>query len=144
MSSVSANSDERIMGFVAHASVVAFGPGILVGVLIWLNQREKSQYASMHGLQAAIYQLVGMIVAMALWVIWGVLYAFSMIPIMQNPEQFEDAPPPLFWVGLGAMVVPLLVMVLWGMYGLWGSVQALRGRDFHYPGVGRLLEASSV
>ena len=32
--------EECLMASVAHASVVVFGPGIMVGVLIWLTQKN--------------------------------------------------------------------------------------------------------
>ncbi len=133
--------DECLMASISHASVVVFGPGILVGVLIWLTQKEKSSFASRQGLQAALYQLLGMIVSMALWVVWGIFYAITWIPLIQNPEQFEAAPPPIFWIGMASMVVPLVIMLAWALYGLWGALRSLRGHDFRYVGLGRFLSA---
>ncbi len=131
--------EECMMAMIAHASVVIFGPGILVGVLIWLTQKEKSSYASNHGLQAALFQLLGMILTMVLWVVWGIFYALTWIPLMKNPEQFEAAPPPIFWIGMASMVVPLIFMLVWTLYGLWGALKTLRGREFRYALIGKLL-----
>jgi hypothetical protein len=39
-------SDERLMAAIAHGSVVVTGPGIVVGVLVWLTQKEKSPWAA--------------------------------------------------------------------------------------------------
>jgi uncharacterized Tic20 family protein len=133
--------DEYLMAAIAHASVVVFGPGILVGVLLWVTQKEKSAYAAGQGLQAALYQLIGMIVVAAAWMVWGIFYAITWIPLIQNAEQFEDAPPPIFWIGLASMVIPLLAMVVWALYGLWGAWKSLRGQDFRYAFIGRLLDA---
>jgi len=131
--------EECLMAAIAHASVIVFGPGILVGVVIWLTQKEKSPYASRQGLQATLYQLLGMIVITALWTVWGIFYALTWIPIVQNPEQFEDTPPPIFWIGLASMVVPLMFMLAWALYGLWGALKSLRGHDFRYALIGNLL-----
>lgn len=138
--SKSPSREECLMASIAHASVVIFGPGILVGVLIWLTQKERSSFASGQGLQAALYQLFGMIVIMALWILWGIFYALTWIPIMQNLEQYEDAPPPIFWIGLASMIIPLIVMLAWALYGLWGALKSLRGHDFHYILIGKLLK----
>jgi len=135
------SSEERLLASMAHASVVLSGPGILVGLLIWLTQREKSAYASRQGLQAAIYQLLGMVVFVVLWVAWGIFYAISMIPLMCEPSHYQDAPPPIFWAGIISMVVPLLLMVIWGAYGLWGALRCYRGADFRYALIGRRLLA---
>jgi uncharacterized Tic20 family protein len=133
------SSDERLMAFIAHASVVVFGPGILVGVFIWLTQKEKSLFAARQGLQAALYQLLGMIVTVVMWIFWGIFYALTWIPLIQRPEQFEDALPPIFWIGQASFIVPLLGMLAWALYGLWGGLQSLRGRDFGYAIIGRLI-----
>jgi len=140
--STNPSREERLMASIAHASVVIFGPGILVGVLIWLTQKDKAPFASKQGLQATVYQLLGMIVIMALWIVWGIFYALTWIPIMQNLEQFEAAPPPIFWIGLASMVVPLIVMLAWALYGLWGALKSLRGHDFSYVLMGKLLTSS--
>jgi uncharacterized Tic20 family protein len=137
--SVTPSSEERLMAAIAHAAVVVFGPGILVGVFIWLTQKEKAAYASNQGLQAAVFQLVGMILTMVMWVAWGIFYALTWIPFVQNPELLDGPPPPIFWIGMISMVVPLLVMLAWSLYGLWGALQTFRGRDFRYPLIGKLL-----
>jgi uncharacterized Tic20 family protein len=134
-------TEERLMAVLSHGSVVMSGPGILVGVLIWLTQREKSAYASRQGLQAAAYQLLGMIAIIGLWIAWGIFYAISMIPMMREPARYEDAPPPIFWAGLISMAVPMGLMVLWGLYGLWGALQCWRGREFRYAILGKRLPA---
>jgi uncharacterized Tic20 family protein len=127
------------MAALSHAAVIVSGPGILVGIIIWLTQREKSPYASRQGLQAVVYQLLGFLAIIVLWFIWGIFYFLSFIPMILNPNQFQDAPPPIFWVGLGAMVIPLAFMVVWGLYGLWAALMTLQGRDFNYAFIGRLL-----
>jgi len=133
------SGEERLMAAFAHASVVVFGPGILVGVFIWLTQKGKAAYASKQGMQAAVYQLVGMIVTMALWVVWGIFYALTWIPFVSNPELLDGPPPPIFWIGMISMVIPLLIMLAWSLYGLWGALQSCRGRDFRYLMIGKLV-----
>lgn len=132
------NLDERLMAAIAHGSIVANGLGILVGVVVWLTQREKSAYAAGQGLQAAVYQLLGMGVSVALWVAWGIFYALTFIPLIQQADQYESAPPPLFWWGMGSMLIPMAVMGLWGLYGLWGAFKTWRGEPFRYALIGRL------
>jgi hypothetical protein len=139
MTSSTLPSEQRLMAAIAHASVVVFGPGVLVGVTIWLTQRKESAYASHQGLQAAVFQLVGMIVTTGMWIAWGICYFLTFIPMIQNPEMFEDEPPPAFWIGMASMVVPMLLMLGWIAYGLWGAVQCLQGRDFSYAFLRRYL-----
>ena len=135
------SKDECLMAALSHASVVIFGPGILIGVLIWLTQKEKAAFAARQGLQAAVFQLIGTLAVMLLWVLWGIFYALTFIPLIQDPEGFEAAPPPIFWIGLASMVIPFFAMLVWTLYGLWGALKTFRGDDFRYVLIGRLLPA---
>jgi uncharacterized Tic20 family protein len=139
MMASTSRQEENLMAAMAHAAAVILGPGIIVGIFVWLTQKEEAPYASRQGLQAALFQLLGMIVAVILWTAWGIFYALTWIPLIQNPGQFESAPPPIFWIGLGSMAIPLLAMLAWIAYGLWGAVQCLCGRDFQYILIGRFL-----
>lgn len=132
-------SEERLMAAIAHASIVTTGPGILVGVVIWLTQKEKSAYASWQGLQAALYQLVGMIIIVALWVLWGIFHGFTYIPMFIRPQQPPEWAIILFVIGIVAMVIPFAFMVIWGIYGLYGALQCWLGKDFRYALIGTLI-----
>jgi len=134
------SQEERLMAAIAHGCVIATGPGIIAAVLIWLMQQEKSRYAAGQALQAAVYQLLGMIVIVVLWVGYTVLWTIAMIPMMQNPEKYNNAPlPPWFWVAMAATLIPLAVMVVWWLYGLWGALKSWQGEDFRYFLIGQLL-----
>ena len=133
------DKEERILSALAHGSAVIQGVGMLVGVLLYVTQRDRSERVAFQALQAAVFQFVGLVLTMGLWFAWGIFYGISMIPLMQNPDAFEDAPPPLFFISLVSMVVPLVLMLIWGLYGLLGALQTLRGRDFRYIVIGNLL-----
>ncbi len=92
-------------------------------------------------MQAGLYQLLGMVAIVGLWTLWGIFYAITMIPMVQNAERYEAAPPPAFWLGLATMAVSLLVMVIWGLYGLWGALRCRRGDEFRHALLGKRLLA---
>ena len=46
----------------------------------------------------------------------------------------------MFWVGLGSMLCPLLITMIWVAYGLYGALRTWSGADFKYAGVGNLAE----
>ena len=135
------SADERVTAALAHGVViVAYGLGAVGAAVIWLLQKEKSKYIAFQALQAAVYQLVGLLVSIIGWSCWGCLYGLSFIPMIANAEKYKDAPPPVFFISLGLMVVPLGLMGLWMLYGLWGALRAFQGRDFRYIVLGRMLE----
>lgn len=135
------STEERLLAAISHALAVTQGIGILVGILVYITQREKQRFAAFQALQAAVYQIVTLIAVIGVWFCWGVFYALSFIPIMQMTDQ--DAPPPIFWISLGSMVIPFALMIAVGLYGLWG-VRTWQGRDFRYIGVGSWLERSGL
>ncbi len=138
------NAESRVLAALAHGSVVATGLGVLVGVMVYLNQRGKSLYAAFQALQAAVYQGLSLVIIGAVWMLWGIFYALTFIPLIQHPELYEDAPPPIFWIGLGSLLIPLVVMFVIVLIGLWGAVRTLQGKEFRYPVVGRLLERAGL
>ena len=133
------SSDERLMAAIAHGSVVLTGPGIAVSVLIWLAQKEKSLYAAAQAMQAAVYQLLGTIAVIGLWIAYSVFVTIALIPVFQNPAQYENTLPPLFWPSMASMVIPFAVMVIWWLYGLWGAFQCWRGKAFRYVFIGKRI-----
>lgn len=136
------NTESRLLAALAHGSIILQGVGMLVGVLVYITQREKSRFAAFQALQAAVYQLITMIVVIAIWVLWSICYMLSFIPLIGLPE--DAPPPPIFWVGLSSMVIPLAIMVLFGLYGLWAALRVWQGHDFRYALVGGWLERSGL
>jgi uncharacterized Tic20 family protein len=138
------DQEERILSALAHGSIVAQGLGILVGVVLYVTQRDRSKRVAFQALQAAVYQFVSLLVTVVLWMVWMVLHGISYIPLFQNPEAFEESPPTFFFITLVAMIVPLALMAVWLLYGLLGALQTLRGRDFRYAVIGRLLDRGDI
>jgi uncharacterized Tic20 family protein len=138
------SAEERLLAALAHGSIIAQGLGLIIGILIYITQREKSRFVAFQALQAAAYQFITLLITIALWVIWIIVYAVSFIPIIQYPQLYEDSPPPFFWVALGLMIIPLALMVLFGLYGLWGALRTWQGRPFRYALLGRWLERNKL
>jgi uncharacterized Tic20 family protein len=139
------SAENRLLAALSHASIVAQGIGILVGVLVYVTQRDKSRYVTFQALQAAVFQLVNLIITVVLWLFWGACYGLSMIPlILQSEAKPDAAPPAIFWISMAAMIIPLIFMVLVSLYGLWGGVRTWQGMDFRYPLIGNWLERSGL
>ena len=118
---------------------------VIVGVLVYINQREKSRFTAFQALQAAIYQLIGLILIIGLWMAWTFCYMLSMIPLISMMENNPSAaPPPLFFIGLGSMMIPFIEMIVVWLYGLWAAVRVWGGHDFRYTLIGRWLERSGL
>jgi len=138
--------DERALAALAHGSILlglfsnGLG-GIVTALVIWAVQRQKSAYVAHHALQALAYQVVTFLVTMLAWCCWGVLWtAMIMVPMMANPGLYDTTPPAGMWVGLALAIVPLGIWALTILYGLWGAVRCLGGRDFEYAIIGNWIK----
>ncbi|MFZ0547495.1 MAG: DUF4870 domain-containing protein [Candidatus Promineifilaceae bacterium] len=132
--------DERLMAALAHGSIVGGQLGIIAAIVVYLNQKDKSVYAARQAAQAAVYQIVGFLGLILGWMCWGAFYFVTFIPVINDPNQFNDAPPPLFWVGLGSMICPLAFMGIWWLYGIFAAIQVWMGKDFKYAVIGNIIE----
>jgi uncharacterized Tic20 family protein len=124
--------EERLLAALSHAAIVTGAMAPVVGIVVYITQKEKSAYAAGQGLQAAVYQLLVIVLTILLWIAWTACYMLSLIPLIANAEQYGDAPPPLFWVGMFSMFCPLIIMGVWGLYGLYGAVRCWSGAYFRY------------
>ena len=135
--------DERVNAMLAHAGILLglFSRGtlgIVFALLIWWTQRGKSAFATRQAAQAAIYQLLGLGVALCVWLGWGFLLAGSIfVPLLVNPNNPETLQPFTMIPAILLMIVPFAVMIGWGIYGLYAAVQVWHGKDFSYPIIGQ-------
>jgi hypothetical protein len=144
---VAIKQDEKLLAGLAHGSVLlglftnGIG-GIGAALAIWLIQKEKSAYVATQAVQALVYQVVTVIIAMLAWCCWGGLWmALLLPPVLVNPGAYDQSPPAGMWVGLILMVVPFGIWGLTILYGLWGAVRCLGGHDFKYIIIGNWLES---
>ena len=137
------SSEARLLAALSHASVVAEGLGVLVGVIVYVTQREKSRYAAYQALQAAIFQLIGVGGMIACWVCWTIGFSVALIPLTSGPN-VSDQTPAGFWALMATMLIPFALMGVWAIYGLWGAVRTWQGKDFRYIGIGAALERTGL
>lgn len=139
-----ADRDERILGALAHASIlanIANLAGMIAATLIWATQRERSRFVRAHALQALAYQGAVLLLMTVLFVGWVLCLVLSLLPAVVRPDLYaEGGPPPAFWVALLALGLPLGFGVLATLYGLFGAYRVYRGQPFRYLLVGRLVQ----
>jgi uncharacterized Tic20 family protein len=134
-------SEERILAAVSHASVIMFGWGLIVPVIVWITQREKSRFASFQALQTLAYQLTQIIV-------YQIVYFLAMIPffgfifITILLTESKHAEPSPYLVFIGVLLLFLIIFGSMGLYvliGLVGAVACIGGKDFRYPILGNWI-----
>ena len=135
--------EERTNAALAHGSIVLgiFSRGLLgifVAMLIWFTQRNTSKFAARHAAQAALYQLLGVGVAIVMWFGWALVFAGSIfVPLLIDSRNPEPMMPFTMIPAFGLMIVPFAVMIAWTIYGLYAAWQVWHGKDFAYPVIGK-------
>jgi uncharacterized Tic20 family protein len=138
------SQDERITAALSHVSAILPIWGLIVPIIIWATQREKSAYVRFQSLQALVFQVLMVLAAIVGWggYILSFLGVFAFISF-STPSRGDEVPP-LFLVSffipfciLGMMLIGGFALIL---YSLIGSVMTLQGKDFHYFIIGSRLE----
>jgi uncharacterized protein len=108
--------DDQLMAALAHAGVLIT---VVVALVIWLTQKEKSKYVEFQAKQALVYQLV---VGVALTVLCVISFVLMFV-----------------YIGFLLMPVVLLLSIVAVIYGLYAAYQTYQGKDFKYIIIGDML-----
>ena len=138
MSSKVYSQEERLMAALSHGSIMVSGMGIVVAAVVWLTQKEKYPYAAEQAKQATVYQILTMGFVVISWLVWTVLFTGILFASLNsNPEALESGPGFLFITF--SWIIPLLLMGIMWLYGIWGAVRTWQGRDFRYALISRVI-----
>ena len=134
--------DERIMAALSHVSALLPMMGVIAPIVIWVTQKEKSQFVAFQALQALAYQL-GMIAA---WIIGMGCYmcsffgTFITIPFA-GPSNSNSpllvAPFLIPFIVFGAIFIGGFLFII---YGVIGAIMAFQGKPFRYFIIGNRVE----
>ena len=135
------SSDERLLGALAHFF------GLLVALIIWILQKDKSRYVQFQSVQALAFDFVvailGVVVSICLMGVMflgvaGGVFAITNSSSPENAAPFFFMIPTLFPFMTFACVLPYSLVLL--IIRTFAAVSVLTGRDFRYPVLGKLVE----
>lgn len=139
--------EERLLAALAHAAIIANVAnlaGLIGASVILATQRERSSFVRAHAMQAVAFQCLALVATVALLLVWGGCVAAALLPAMLRPDLHHSGPPALFWPALLAVCAPLAFSLAAALLGLYGAAQALAGRPFRYPLLGRLARVPAA
>ena len=130
------------MAALAHGSALlnlfAGVGGLIAALVIWLTQREKSDWVGFHALQSLVFQAAVLVLTV---VVVGVVWVLGFIISFAT-------------IGIGTFVaVPVMILAFFGgfamvgagtVYSLYGAYQLYQGREFTYVVTGKWLQARSA
>lgn len=138
--------EDRVVAAVSHSTLVVAFFGLLTPIGVWITQHQRSAFLRFQSLQAAIYQLLGTIAYVAFMAL-DLLFVFgSMAALLYANATGRLSTAPV-WMGLiaipflCALGIFLLALPLYHLFGFLATIGVLRGHDFRYPILGRMLAA---
>jgi uncharacterized Tic20 family protein len=144
-SSSAPSQDDRVMAALSHISILMPLMGIVVPIVIWVTQKDKSQYVAFQALQAAGFQ-ISLIAAYFIGMGCYMCSFFSMFLSIPLSAAFssDQSFNPLSGIGFAfpLLVVGAIFMVGFAfiVYGVVGAVMAFQGKPFQYIFIGNRVE----
>jgi len=137
------SQNDKIMAALGHISVLLPLIGLIVPIIIWATQKDKSKYVSFQALQAIAYQLV-MIIAYFIAIGCYMLSFFStFLTISFTNKTSGPSASPLAMVGF---IIPFLIFGaifigggIFILYGIVGAVFTIQGKGFRYFIIGNRI-----
>jgi uncharacterized Tic20 family protein len=128
-------ADERPPVFICHLASVVPLWALVANAVLYFIYHESSRIVCFHARQSMHFHILLMIVSVPLFLVDAAEKVLRLVRVPQD------------WLGEPSMVSKTLLFGVFGMYCtvcLVGAIQALRGRIFIYPIVGRKLYENYV
>ena len=135
------SQDDKIVGALGHAAALLPMWGIVVPAIIWVSQREKSDYIRQQSLQALAWQIAQICLLFGGMMIYVVSFFLMFGSVFFLNEMPADAPPPGFFLPFCVMGFIFLAMFATMIMGIYAAVRNLQGQHYTYPLIGQRVRA---
>jgi uncharacterized Tic20 family protein len=140
MMNSSPTPEERIWAVISHISALAFGMGLVLPIIGWSEQRNKSKYATFQCLQALGYQSLGYTLWLLSYLVLAILFMVLVVLesfLAENNGSSSGT--------LGFVEGSIFLFFFFGLFAVYmllpvvAAVACAFGRNFRYPLVGTRL-----
>jgi uncharacterized Tic20 family protein len=137
----------RWVASMGHFSILILLWGMLAPLTAWILQGRQSFFLKFQSIQTLVYQGITTI----LYFVGGFMYLFGLILLFVGMgaignSDFNSSLSMISLVALGVFLllafVLLLLVPLLHILGQWAGYRVLKGENYRYPLVGRLVEKS--
>ncbi len=140
MNNQNITSEEKLLAMLSHLSIL-FG-GIILPIILWAVQKDKSQFVRFHSLQAIFFHIAYIIIALliAIFIIFISLASGLGMSALATQNQDPSAMPALFFIII-LVSVGLIFLAMFGMigYGIYLAVKAYGGNYIMIPVIGKAI-----
>lgn len=141
------NDDHEIhwVAAMGHFSVIIALWGILAPLSIWLTEGKQNIFLKFQSIQTLVFQVVVTVLYFVGGFVYllGIFVLFASIGLTGTPDTVSSVGIfvlILFFASLLITFAVVLVIPLMHILGQWAGYRVLKGDNYRYPGIGRLVE----
>lgn len=137
--------EDRWVAAAGHFSVIIAFWGLLAPITAWILQGKRSAWLKFQSAQMIVFHVC----TLTLGFVAGMFYMVGMVAFIAltgfSPESSMSSATGLIGlvVMLGFMLIALLILLvipLFHITGQWAGYRVLKGDDYRYPVIGKLVE----
>jgi uncharacterized Tic20 family protein len=135
--------EDHFVAAIGHSTSVLMLWGVIVPLMVWVTQKDRSRFLSFQSLQAMVYQGLGTLayfLGMAVYMIFIFGIMAASLFVGSSSSQMTPIVGLLFFIPLTCF--GFVFFILWPLYQLLAfiaSIKVLRGRDYQYPFLGKFI-----
>lgn len=134
-------SDERLLGMLAHLSI--FLGGIILPIIIWATQKDKSKFVRFHSLQAIFFHIAyAAIIVIFVLVFAGIMLASGFgLGMFDDPSYSDGGDLPMFMVIMMILIYGGIFLMIFGGigYAIYVAVKTYKGDLIRIPVIGNIV-----
>jgi len=132
-------SDEKLFAFLSHLSVIL--GGILLPIIIWAIQKDKSKFIRFHSLQAIFYHIaIGVIIVFIVIILAVLIVLGAGFGALASGHSNHEAMPVMMMI-LIFFFYGFIFLLAFGSigYGIYLAVKAYNGALIKIPVIGNII-----
>jgi len=136
--------EDRFIAAMGHFGVIIILWGMLAPLTAWIVQGKRSFFLKFQSMQTLVYQacVTFLFLGAGFVFVFGFLAFLGTVGLSEGDALDETAMIGIALFGLSMLVVVgmILIVPLLHILGQWAGYRVLKGDDYRYPLVGRLIE----
>ncbi len=132
-------SDERLLAMLSHLSI--FLGGIILPIILWATQKDKSKFVSFHSLQAIFYHLAFAVIIIAFVFFMVFVLLISGIGLSGFAKSGQSGEMPVFMIIVMVVLYGgIFLLAFSGIgYAIYLGVKSYQGYLIRIPVIGNYV-----
>lgn len=127
------SSEEKTLALVSHLSM--FFGGLIVPIIIYFIQKNKSKFAAFNALEAIYFHLLYAVVVVLAVIVFAIAAAVSSMATNSSRNEVS----PIVWILLGLFGLFICAAVIYFViYAIITAIKSFQGQIKKYPMVGNI------